>query len=104
MDAISPDITVGDIVTRHPGALPVFERLGIDYCCGGGRRLDEAASASGVGWQEVAAQIEAALAAAADSPAQPSWADAPLTDSDGPHRRPLPRHTARADADAVADG
>lgn len=80
MEAISPDITVGDIVARYPGALPVFERLGIDYCCGGGRRLDEAASASGVGWQEVAAQIGAALAAAADSPAQPSWADAPLTD------------------------
>ena len=80
MAAISPDTTVGDIVTRHPGTLPVFERLGIDYCCGGGRRLDEAASASGVGWQEVAAQIEAALAESADSPAQPSWADAPLAD------------------------
>ena len=80
MDAISPDMTVGDIVTRHPRTLPVFERLGIDYCCGGGRRLDEAASASGFAWQEVAAQIGAALAEPADATAQPSWADAPLTD------------------------
>ncbi len=80
MDAISPDMTVGDIVTRHPVTLPVFERLGIDYCCGGGRSLHEATGAAGLGWPEVAAQIEAALAEPADAPAQPSWADAPLTD------------------------
>jgi regulator of cell morphogenesis and NO signaling len=80
MDTITPESTVGDVVARHPETLPVFERLGIDYCCGGGRRLDEAASASGLGWQEVSAQIGAALAAAAGAPAQPSWADAPLTD------------------------
>ena len=80
MNAISPDMTVGDIVTRHPATLPVFERLGIDYCCGGGRRLDEAASAIGLGWQEVSAHIGAALAEPADAPAQPSWANAPLTD------------------------
>jgi regulator of cell morphogenesis and NO signaling len=80
MTAISPESTVGDVVARHPETLPVFERLGIDYCCGGGRRLDEAASASGLGWPEVAAQIGAALAGAADAPAQTSWADTPLTD------------------------
>jgi len=80
MDAISPDMTVGDIVTRHPQTLSVFERLGIDYCCGGGRRLDVAASASGLGWQEVSAQIGAALASADDAPDQRSWADAPLTE------------------------
>jgi len=80
MDTISPETTVGDVVTRHPETLPVFERLGIDYCCGGGRRLDEAAAAGGLAWQDVTAQIGAALAEAAQAPAQPSWADAPLTD------------------------
>ncbi|MFO7692228.1 MAG: iron-sulfur cluster repair di-iron protein [Vicinamibacterales bacterium] len=80
MNAISPDMTIGDIVTRHPGTLPVFERLGIDYCCGGGRPLHEALSAAGLDWPEVSAEIGAALAEAADAPAQPSWTDAPLTD------------------------
>jgi len=79
MNAISPETTVGDIVTRHPETLPVFERLGIDYCCGGGRRLGEAVAAGGLGWQDVSAQIGAAIAASAGSPAQPSWADVPLT-------------------------
>jgi len=80
MNAISPESTVGDVVARHPETLPVFERLGIDYCCGGGRRLDEAVRASGFGWQEVSAQIGAAVAAADSARVRPSWADAPLTD------------------------
>lgn len=79
MDTIAPETTVGDVVTRHPETLPVFERLGIDYCCGGGRRLDEAVAAGGFAWQDVSAQIGAARAAAAKAPAQPSWADATLT-------------------------
>ncbi|MCU0934388.1 MAG: iron-sulfur cluster repair di-iron protein [Thiobacillaceae bacterium] len=80
MDTIAPETTVGDVVTRHPETLPVFERLGIDYCCGGGRRLDEAVAAGGLVWQDVSAEIGAALAASAQAPAQPSWADAALTD------------------------
>ncbi len=40
--------TLGEIVTGHPGAVSVFERLGIDYCCHGARSLDEAASAAGL--------------------------------------------------------
>jgi regulator of cell morphogenesis and NO signaling len=79
MTGIPPESTVGDVVARHPETLPIFERLGIDYCCGGGRRLDEAVAESGLGWQEVSSQLAAALAAA-DASAQPSWADAPLTD------------------------
>jgi regulator of cell morphogenesis and NO signaling len=80
MNAVLPESTVGDVVARHPETLPVFERLGIDYCCGGGRRLDEAASASGLGWQDVSAQVGAAIAASAGSKTEPSWADAHLTD------------------------
>jgi regulator of cell morphogenesis and NO signaling len=36
------EMTVGDIVTRQPGLSRVFERLGIDYCCGGKRSLKDA--------------------------------------------------------------
>lgn len=33
---ISPADTVAAVALRHPGVIPVFEQLGIDYCCGGG--------------------------------------------------------------------
>jgi iron-sulfur cluster repair protein YtfE (RIC family) len=34
--------TVREIGIAHPGAVKVFESLGIDYCCGGKRSLGEA--------------------------------------------------------------
>src|SRR5688572_10530747 len=33
--------TVGELAVAIPGATRVFEALGIDYCCGGNRTLDE---------------------------------------------------------------
>ena len=48
MTAIDTARTLGEIVTGHPGAISVFERLGIDYCCHGARSLDEAAAAAGL--------------------------------------------------------
>lgn len=34
---------VGEIAARFPAAISVFERYGVDYCCGGRRTLREAA-------------------------------------------------------------
>lgn len=34
--------TIGEIVANHPESARIFEKLGIDYCCGGKRPLDEA--------------------------------------------------------------
>lgn len=34
--------TVRDIVRQYPAAVPVFEALGIDYCCGGTKSLQDA--------------------------------------------------------------
>jgi len=34
-----PDATVGEVATRLPAAKAAFERLGIDYCCGGSGKL-----------------------------------------------------------------
>jgi len=48
MTIIDTDRTLGEIVTDHPGAISVFERLGIDYCCHGARSLNEAAAAAGL--------------------------------------------------------
>ena len=34
--------TVGELAANIPGATREFEKLGIDYCCGGNRTLGEA--------------------------------------------------------------
>lgn len=39
---IDPQTLVSDIVTAHPATIPTFERLGIDYCCGGNVPIDRA--------------------------------------------------------------
>lgn len=42
MNAITPQESLGDIVAGHPELAAVFERLGLDYCCGGRQTLTEA--------------------------------------------------------------
>jgi regulator of cell morphogenesis and NO signaling len=34
--------TVRELAVEVPSATRVFEKLGIDYCCGGGKKLNEA--------------------------------------------------------------
>ena len=45
--------TVGEWVTERPSRSRVFERLGIDYCCGGKQPLDAACSEGGREREEV---------------------------------------------------
>src|SRR3954471_11383517 len=52
--------TVRDIVVELPYAPRVFEKLGIDFCCGGKRPLTEACHASGIAVGEVVNQLESA--------------------------------------------
>lgn len=68
-------ITVGEFVARNPHAKRVLEDFGIDYCCGGGQGLAEAAAAKGM---KVGALLERVAAAAAAPGQRPEriWADA----------------------------
>ena len=40
--------TVGRIAVEIPGATRVFEKMGIDYCCGGAKPVAEACQAAGI--------------------------------------------------------
>jgi regulator of cell morphogenesis and NO signaling len=53
--------SVGDWVTRFPSTSRVFEQHGIDYCCGGGRSLEEACWAERADAQSVLAELAAAV-------------------------------------------
>ncbi|HET9803771.1 MAG TPA: iron-sulfur cluster repair di-iron protein [Candidatus Acidoferrum sp.] len=47
---MKPDVnqTVREIAIEHPSTVRVFESLGIDYCCGGKRSLQDACQRAGV--------------------------------------------------------
>jgi len=50
--------TVRDLALEIPGATRVFEKLGIDYCCGGDRTLDNACNAAGLIVENVMTSLE----------------------------------------------
>lgn len=52
--------TVREYALEQPSATRVFEKLKIDYCCGGGRPLGEAARLAGVPLEEVGRLLDEA--------------------------------------------
>jgi regulator of cell morphogenesis and NO signaling len=57
---IITDKTVREYALEMPHALRVFEKLKIDYCCGGGRPIGDACAVAGVGVEELASLLEQA--------------------------------------------
>ncbi|HKT13563.1 MAG TPA: iron-sulfur cluster repair di-iron protein [Terriglobia bacterium] len=69
-----PRKTVKEIVLAMPASTMVFERLGIDYCCGGDKPLEEACRAAGQPVEDVLRSLEAAKAATqAGGPGVTDW-------------------------------
>jgi regulator of cell morphogenesis and NO signaling len=54
--------TVGEIAAETPNATREFEKLGIDYCCGGTRTLGEACAEAKISVDEAIARLEQGLA------------------------------------------
>ncbi len=51
--------TLGEIVSRDFRAGAIFDRHGLDYCCGGGRSLEEGCLQRGVSVERVVSELEA---------------------------------------------
>jgi regulator of cell morphogenesis and NO signaling len=71
--------TVRELALEVPQATRVFERLGIDYCCGGSRSLEEACAAVHIRLED----LERSLAEAEEHPSEAAqddatWQRAPL--------------------------
>jgi regulator of cell morphogenesis and NO signaling len=52
--------TVRELALEIPNATRVFETLGIDYCCGGRKPLEEACNAKNLSLEEVIGKLESA--------------------------------------------
>jgi regulator of cell morphogenesis and NO signaling len=55
--------TVGEIAAEMPNSTREFEKLGIDYCCGGSRTLGEACKEANITVDEALARLQKSLAA-----------------------------------------
>jgi len=64
--------TVREIALEQPTSIRVFERLGIDYCCGGRKPLTDACNERNIDVATVVAALETAAQSAA--PAGTDWA------------------------------
>jgi len=75
---LAEQVTVAEIAATSLAAVRVFEKYGIDYCCGGKRPLVDVCREKGHDAAVVQAELDAALA---DAPAQArDWNTAPLAD------------------------
>lgn len=70
---ISLNTPVAQLVTDRPARARIFERLGIDYCCGGDHSLAEACRTHDLDPTTVAEMLDAAVDAKT-----PSWTNASL--------------------------
>jgi regulator of cell morphogenesis and NO signaling len=111
MTMIDSRITVGELVTERPSRSRVFERLRIDYCCGGKTPLDQACAEKGLSAEQVLRELEAAEAG---NPVgeETDWSQAPMSQLVdhivATHhvylRRELPRLTGLVDKVAEVHG
>jgi regulator of cell morphogenesis and NO signaling len=78
VSTVADSTFVGDLVAEQPGRARLFERLGIDYCCGGRRPLADACLERGLDPTTVAVLLSALPP---EGEARPDdWSSAPLAD------------------------
>ncbi len=71
--------TVGEIAAEVPGTTREFEKLGIDYCCGGNRTLGEACADANISVDDVLARLEKSLSTTPPGGTE-DWQNRPLSD------------------------
>jgi regulator of cell morphogenesis and NO signaling len=73
-----PTTTVGEIASRHPETIRVFQRLGIEFCCDGRLTLAEICRERNLAFDALERALAAAVAAPA--PRRQDWNARPLAD------------------------
>ena len=97
MSAIA-EKTVRELALESSTATRVFERLGIDYCCGGGKSLEEACRGANLSLEQVQSELDGAEQQANTGSAR-DWQREPLTDLiahiNGTHHKYVRQEIAR---------
>lgn len=77
---VNANKTVRDLAVEMTSATRVFEKLGIDYCCGGHRTLAEACESANVRLETALATLEVAERLATENRAAKDWSREALSD------------------------
>src|SRR5208282_5103577 len=72
---LTAEKTVRELALENPAATRVFEKLGIDYCCGGSKSLEQACRAANLSIDEVLSSLEKGCQEMAEHTAQTVQAD-----------------------------
>lgn len=94
---LTPQTRIGDIAARYPLATRVFARHDIDFCCGGGRPLEDVCDERGLSTAEVLEEVRRSTSD--EEPSERRWDQAPaaslvrhlVDDHHEPLREELPR-------------
>jgi regulator of cell morphogenesis and NO signaling len=78
MSATTTEKTVRELALENPAATRVFEKLGIDYCCGGNQSLEQACRGANVSIDHVLDSLEAAASQPAGKDC--NWQQEPLAE------------------------
>ncbi len=77
---VTAERTVRELALENFAATRVFEKLGIDYCCGGNKSLAEACRAANLSTDQVLDSLEMAEQAAHSAQKDQNWQREPLAD------------------------
>jgi len=78
--SVMTEKTVREIALEFPGSTRVFEKLGIDYCCGGRQPLEQACQSANVPLEQVIDSLEMANLAARSALKDRNWQNEPLSE------------------------
>jgi regulator of cell morphogenesis and NO signaling len=78
--SVSTAKTVRELALEIPEATRIFEKIGIDYCCGGGKSLEEACSTANLSVDEVLDALEFEEQKARANRKDRNWLTEPLAD------------------------
>ena len=78
--SVTGEKTVRELAVENPAATRIFEKLGIDYCCGGNQSLDEACRAVNLPLDQVLDSLEMAEQTARSAQKFHDWPREPLAD------------------------
>lgn len=80
MSPIDPEQTLAELVLEKPGRALAFEKLQLDYCCGGQSSLAEVAAQRGLDPRTLSIVLEAAEDAADVGREERDWGEASMAD------------------------